>query len=471
MVKAKSMARRQSHGTSPQRRHASSHLMLTNAPGTQAATLFETIKRVACETTRSGARRHIYVITCYFDPDALRKFASSMRTTIKTEGGRLTGITVAVDVGEWLRCQLSEKALAREMAGATGVPLKFVNVLPVQFPGRLMHAKAYAAIQPGEEKEKKGFVVITSGNATSPGLGLRERSNLELATVLTDPESLSTFEGVISQLAEHEVSPADALKKDKYLGALALFCRGSFYHKWQGSLGSAIRFKLTLTEKGVAERDRNQATFKRYAPDSESMSRDPLQIQGIFEDNPKPFPDAFWRTYGIDTLLGYWLPKSVAKLADEVLGRQVDAYLDEIDRLTAPRRVRRQSLLLEPEVEEWARNGWIKEDSAVIEAWCNRVEKFRKDRDLLKSRLHPFEKLPEEVLVGESRITVRRTFDLLKEQLMLKPLSKRPMAVGTKAVLKKFIADSLTLTELDAELNRLAKAAQDYLRGHAAGAK
>src|SRR5688572_647621 len=98
MAKAKSMARKQAHGTPPQRRHASSRLMLTNASGTKAATLFETIRRVASETTRSGDRRHVYVITCYFDPDALQKFASSMRTTMKTEGGSLTGITVAVDV-------------------------------------------------------------------------------------------------------------------------------------------------------------------------------------------------------------------------------------------------------------------------------------------------------------------------------------------------------------------------------------
>ncbi len=465
MARTRTIVKKRAHAASTKANHASSHLTLTNGPELRATTLFKTIKRMARETTRSGSRRHVYVITCYFDPEALCTFASSIRTTIKTKGGILTGITIAMDVGEWLRCRLSKVGLKHEIANAAQVSSNLVEVIPVQFPGRLMHAKAYAAIQPGEDNVKKGFVVVTSGNATDPGLGLREKSNLELATVLTDPDSLIAFEEIINQLAGHEVSPADAVKQDEYLGALALFCRGSFYHKWQGSLSSDIRFKLTLTEKGKAERQRNQATFEGYEPDSDSMSRDPLLIQDIFNRIPKPFPDAFWRTYGIDTLLGYWLPEPVAKLADDVLDQRVDPYLDEIDKHTKPRRVRRRSRLLKRQVKEWSSNGWIKDDLSVIQSWVERVKKFGKNKDLLKSRLHPFEKLPEEILVGESRATVRRTFDLLREQLMSKPVLK-----GTKAVLKKFIVNSMTLEDLDKEFDRIAKAARQYLLEHAAGA-
>ncbi len=84
--------------------------------------------------------------------------------------------------------------------------------------------------------------------------------------------------------------------------------------------------------------------------------------------------------------------------------------------------------------------------------------------NVLKTRLHPFEKLPDEVLIGESRATVHRTFALLRDQLLAKTSAK-----GVKAVLKDFIARSPMLDEFDEfdeELAHLAEAARTYLEKH-----
>jgi hypothetical protein len=241
-------------------------------------------------------------------------------------GGAVTGITVAVDVGQWIRCRVPTEVLARDLAAASKVDLKLVRIVPVQFPHRLVHAKAYAAISPGCAGSK-GFVVVTSGNATHPGLGLASNSNLELAVLITQRSALLDFEKVMRELVKKSVSVSKAMQQDHFLRALALFSRGTFYHKWQGSLSSEIRFKLTLTDTGRKARSRGETAFRAYQPDADTVSRDPLSIESIFQNIPKPFPPRFWAIYSVETLLGYWLPNPVSEVVNRKLSEKVAPYI------------------------------------------------------------------------------------------------------------------------------------------------
>ncbi len=436
-------------------------LSLVNGPTAGSTDLLRVIERAAKETTRTGTARHLYILTCYFDIDALRRLVERLRRTIRKAGGKLRGVTVAMDMGEWIRCRISEKVLVREIGAAAKLAPGLVLVVPVHVTGRLLHAKAYAAIRSDDNKSKRGFVVITSGNATGRGLGLVDASNLELATVLTDTPSLVTFETIMKALATRKVSPATALKQDEYLRALALFGRGAFYHKWQSALASEARFTLTLTDAGKREATRKGGAFRDFEHESGSISRDPLKIQEIFKALPKPFPEAFWRTHGADTLLGYWLPEPIAELVDTVLKTRVDPYLSEIDAKAAPIQVVRWTHVLDLQVKEFSAKGWIEETAKVTRTWAARVKRYQENRELIAARLLPFERLPDDVLRDESRTLVLQTFQRMRDQLFRKTAPK-----GTKGVLKRFVAGALTLSQVDEEFAERAAKARETLVAH-----
>jgi hypothetical protein len=129
------------------------------------------------------------------------------------------------------------------------------------------------------------------------------------------------------------------MKADHFLLALALFSSGAFYHRWQGSLSAEIRFKLTLTKTGRKAWTSGAGAFRRYRSDSDTISRDPLNIEQVFDKIPKPFPDWFWRTYATDTLLGYWLPDPIAMIVDRKLSDQMEPYMTAIQEHTVPKRI------------------------------------------------------------------------------------------------------------------------------------
>ena len=159
--------------------------------------------------------------------------------------------------------EFSSKELIRQTALVAKVSDKLVKVLSVRVPGHLLHAKAYAAVKlPDQEK---GFIVITSGNTTRPGLGLSRASNLEIATLLTEQDSLVEFVDIMRELGKHQISAQLAITQDEFLKALALFGSGSFYHRWNGSLGAEMRFTLTLTRKGKKSTRRECQRFRRIS--------------------------------------------------------------------------------------------------------------------------------------------------------------------------------------------------------------
>jgi hypothetical protein len=428
-------------------------LALTNDSSKRSGTLLTFIDRATQATVGKGAQRHVYVLTCYFDIDALVEVIATVFRRINSVSGKIAGVTVAIDVGEWIRCRVSSDELIGRIAKAARVPEKLVKVISVRVPGHLLHAKAYAAIKP--LSQEKGFVVITSGNTTRRGLGLSEACNLEIAALITERESLVEFEGIMRELAKHQISEQLAMKQDEFLQALALFSSGFFYHRWQGSLGAEMRFTLALTSKGKKARSENASQFREYQPDGDTMSRSPIDIENVFRKNPRPFSAAFWRNYAVDTLLGYWIPRPVAEIVDQKLAQDVKPYLDEVRKLTTPTRVTSVVSELKNDLKDFRRRGWVKEKPTVIDGWQDRVTRFRHNADLIKLRIHPYQRVPE-VLTSETRQAILETAAVLREHLHY-----RKRLMPTKSVVAEFFAGRLTVAELDHEWSRVGRTASE----------
>jgi hypothetical protein len=431
-------------------------LGLTNFVNGKSGTLLSIVEQAVRLSSEKGARRHLYVLTCYFDLPGLKKVTGTIRDQLNTVGGKLTGITVAVDVGEWIKRRFSVDMLAKTMATAAGVSPLVAKILPVRFPGHLLHAKAYAAIGSGD-RDKSGFVVVTSGNATQPGLGLVGASNLELAIAATDSQSLAAFEGIIADLAKKQVSGQVAMQQDLFLRALALFTSGEFYHRWQGSLSAEIRFKLTLTPKGRKARKENAPEFSDYQTDSDTISRDPLNIERIFDKAPKPFPQAFWRTYSVGTLLGYWLPRPIAKLVDLKLSDDVEPYMAAIRQHTSTQMIAAIVKRLQADVIRFNKSKLIREGTSVVDTWRERVMDFRKDKELVTLRIYPYTRVPD-LLSGETRSAVLEVVNILSNQL-----GRKKKLSPTKGVANQFLCGKLTQAQLDREWVGLAEKADETI--------
>jgi hypothetical protein len=432
---------------------ASLQLALTNNSGKHSQTLLAFIDRAVQSTIGKGARRHLYVLTCYFDVDALVRIVATISGKLERVSGRVSGITVAIDVGEWIRCRVSSGKLINQLAKAANISERMVKVISVQVPGHLLHAKAYAAIK--SRGPEKGFVVITSGNTTQRGLGLVEASNLEIAALITEHAALIEFTHIMEELKKYKISEQLAMKQDEFLQSLALFSSGVFYHRWQGSLGAELRFTLTLTDKGKRARSENGNHFRDYQPDGDTMSRSPIDIEKVFSKNPKPFNAAFWRNYATDTLLGYWVPRPVAEVVDQKLSEDVKPYLEEVQKLTTPRRVGLIVGQLLSDVTTFRRNGWIKEKQSSIDGWKERVARFRDNADLIKLRIHPYQRVPD-VLTSETRQAIIETAEVLRAHL-----SHKRRLSPTKGVVGKFFAGQLTVAQLDREWSRIGEIAAE----------
>jgi hypothetical protein len=423
-----------------------SRLNLVNGDVGESGTLLGVLDAVARVALGTGPQ-HAYVVTCYFDLPAIAAFGRTARKHVERAGGRLQGLVVAVEAGEWIRCRRSVAEVKDEVATLSKV--RNVTVVPVKVEGRLLHAKAYAVIS--DAKEHKGFLAVTSGNATGRGLGLAKNANIELATVTTDSAELHAFKDIVEALLEHEVTEEDALRQDMFLRAL--FSAGSFYHRWQGSLSSEVRFKMTLIAKGKRVRKENVAAFRDYEPDSDTMSRDPLEIERVFERIPKPFPASLWRTYAVDTLLGYWTPAPIAAVVDRKLKADVEPYLNAIRNRTAPARVDKIADRLTVDLREFARKGWVTESPDVVDTWRERVDRFRGNEDILRLRIHPYSRVPD-LLEGASRDAILKMQETLSVQLN----SKKKLG-GTKSVIAGFSAGDLSRSDLDEEFRGLAEEA------------
>jgi hypothetical protein len=424
-------------------------LALTNNPNKRSSRLLDFVDHAAQTTMGNHAKRHIYILTCYFDIEALVRVILTISKRLKQVTGIVDGVTVAIDVGEWIRCRMSRDELIKQIALAAKVSKKHVKVLLVQVPGHLLHAKAYAAIKP--YSKEKGFVVITSGNTTQRGLGLSDASNLEIATLTTEHELLVEFVDIMHELAINDVTDQREMEQDEFLKALALFSSGVFYHHWRGSLGAEIRFKLTLTNKGKKARLKSSSDFNGYQPIGNTMSRSTIDIQNVFRKIPKPFYPQFWKNYAIDTLLDYWVPCPIAKIVDQKLDEDVKPYLTEIHKLTTPQHINSMVEELNAEVSRLRNKGLIEETQSIVDVWQDRVMRFRNNIDLIKLRIHPYRRIPQ-LLTSETRLAILETATALREHL-----SDKKTLSPTKSVVVDFFAGKLTLEQLDLEWSRIGQ--------------
>lgn len=368
-------------------------------------------------------------ITCYFDVKALKILASTVKRKLEKRGRKLSGFYVFVDVADWVKSRKSIKSIKKMLEKLLGTHK--VNVYPISYSGQLFHAKSYCLVS-SNKQHREGFLISTSGNLTMRGLGLKKHgNNIEICQVNKNRKILESFVKLVRELKTKKVNPVIEERQNTFLLAMRIFSRGSFYHKWEGSISGEVRFKLKLTDKGIAEIEQGTQQFGQYSISSKSISRDPLHLETIFNEKPKPFPKQFWGTYTVDTLLGRWAPVKIDSLINDVLRKSSQPYIDNINKLTHPKKINEIKDQLLNEVNKLKEDGYIDEDpERAVELWVNRIKRFRRNSELITARIFNYELIPD-ILDSANRKTIQKMVELFKKQVDMRTKIK-----GVKALLR-----------------------------------
>lgn len=396
-------------------------------------TLLSLMEDAVKETTGRNGRRIFYAITCYFDVEAIYVLADRLAQSLKEKDSKLTGFYIFVDVRDWAKCRVSKSEIIRSVSQKINVNKERIDIMPVYFDGRLFHAKGYGLISESNEKtsKRKGFVATTSGNLTKRGMGVADDSNIELLSITSDSDSIDEFLNLIGDLEE---SKKHVNKQDEFLLALNIFSSGSFYHKWEGGLSDRVRFSVELNKKGRREYKTRNTIFRGYNSDSKTISKDPINLQDIFESCPKPFLPQFWANYSVDTLLGRWIPNQIADMVDEKLKDSAGKYILAIEEATTSEILKSIKGKLLRELRGFQNQQYIDGDpKEIVDSWLVKVEKLRENHELIKSRIFNYEKIPE-LLESSNRKLIMHTFNGLQDRLNIGVQSK-----GVKALIKDAI--------------------------------
>jgi len=353
-----------------------------------------------------------------------------IKRSLKTAEGKLIEVHILVDAGDWIKSRASIEEITKIIQKSTKLPFDSISFTPVNIPSKLLHAKIYAVVSKTKPKSenRKGFIAVTSGNLTQRGLGIdkNKKSNVEALEIIKKAASINEFVKIIEDIKKKYILKTDT--QDKFLLMLRIFSLGCFYHQWDGNLGNNVRFKLTLTTKGKQARAVDDQLFPNYTRDSNTISRDPLNLSSVFEVVPKPFPPRFWATYSIDTLVGRWVPLKISKFVDNILEKETEPYIKEIKKISTPKNINKIVSELEDDFKEFKDNDYIKEKKDVIKSWKERMKSFRNNSDLIKSCIFKYEKVPD-MLSLLNRGIVMSSYKSLKLRLSMKQTK------GLKAVI------------------------------------
>ena len=143
----------------------------------------------------------------------------------------------------------------------------------------------------------------------------------------------------------------------------------------------------------------------------------------------------------------------MSDIIDRKLGEDVEPYLAEVRRLTTPPRVASVVNQLKADITGFRRRGWIKEQHSIIANWKDRVTRFRDNTDVIKLRIHPYQRVPE-LVTSETRQAILETAMILREHL-----GYRRRLGSMKSVVADFSADRVTIAQLDQEWSRVGEAA------------
>jgi len=395
-----------------------------------------------------------YSMTCYISQSAVSNIASLLNAEL---GERLSGFNILFDQDEFIKQENQISTITRLVLDKTVLPENSINILPVSTKNGLFHAKAYALLlkdfeasyfnkvtrredypsnsysrQYHESSDKpflenkirnksnqdslrfnnppclshsnrmrQGFLVLSSGNFTGGGL----RRNFEVGYTAYSSTTLNTFFGKFKELQDNvdldffkDQVESHRNSTESENNKINLLQMGTFYHKWLKKID--LRFRLDLSNEEVKrirsiQEQENKERYRGFdRENAESLSIDPIEIRNFFDRYPKPISDNFWAYYSIETILGNWVPGSIAKIIEEDVNKAVNFYLQKMEEEYSIEHIDTYAERLQSDVDEFKSQGIISSsndnDNAIL-FWQTKAKSILNSSELLKTLICKYE--------------------------------------------------------------------------------
>lgn len=173
----------------------------------------------------------------------------------------------------------------------------------------LFHTKAYALIS--VDSDTNGSLVIGSANLTKQGL-TNKSGNIETLISTQDKNIISDFIKGIDEIKTLDLGSVNYFANSNSIAfKLALLSQGYFVHRWSDTIKQHFSVPYNLSEKGKKEIKNKDSLIGRleFNIDAATISKNYFDFS--FEPRGDSEVNSLIRNYGIETYLGYWIPKVI----------------------------------------------------------------------------------------------------------------------------------------------------------------
>lgn len=247
----------------------------------------------------------LYINSCYFTPNAAKSIIMSLKDEVSIE-------EVYINIDRREAIKWGRNVLETFCQSFRLFP---VYICAVETP-TLFHSKTYSLVNLDKDDFiTSGSLVIGSANLT--GMGVSSKSgNIES---FIDTQDLDVIADHYNQMQKLNLIDLDLInefsKYEEYSFKYALINEGYFYHKWSENLGQYLAVRFKLSDEGKKQIKNETLLGIGFNIDTATISKQYFSFNEIMPTHLENTSNLF-RDYGIETHLGYWIPKCISNSID-----------------------------------------------------------------------------------------------------------------------------------------------------------
>lgn len=247
----------------------------------------------------------------------------------------------------------------------------------------LIHSKGYVLLS---ENETAGALVVSSSNFSKHGF-FDQVGNYEAALLTHDLGLVQAFLESIPQNYLKKLNELEVFESiNSFTFQYALIREGLFVRQWNGTIEQYFAVKYELTELGQQQVDSGEFQALGFSVDVDMISRKYLSFEKLSPD----FNLLELLHQGIETHLGYWIPKSLILNQDNK--KKVEQFYGELS-ACIDRELVQHKVKIELDCEMLITKGFIVQGQSPISQTHEKLHHLENDDlkiEQLRSRLSVF---------------------------------------------------------------------------------
>lgn len=300
-----------------------------------------------CQKEESYQSYHLILVSCYFRCRSAQELIEAIRDKINP---LKLWVEIYIDPRDALK--IGKQELCNWKSNLESEELKIsVHIFDRKAQSNLFHPKAYCLISCKEDRRNcNGSLVVGSPNLTGRGL-TKDNSNIELLLDTQSREHIKNFYKSLKRIDFIEIQNLNVweftdslydsyidedefpeLEDESYCFCFRLLSLGYLVHPWKTNLSKPFKVVYSLKEQQNTKIKKEEPQLDKLLSDlkftkkaqQKTITKDytPNYAKKFLKERPSKFIKLNGN-YGVETLLGYWIPKhKVAEVRQEDLFKE-----------------------------------------------------------------------------------------------------------------------------------------------------